>query len=112
MRTIVDTALPFFGLILCGFLCVRWRALDVASTKGLNAFVFWLALPALLLANVAGSALPDLLNPRLLAVFYGVNGLLYLGSFLWGRIAWGDPPGTAALRSLGVIWGKIGRAHV
>ena len=41
---------------------------------------FWLALPALLLTNAAAASLPQLLDLRLLGVFYGVNGLLYVGS--------------------------------
>jgi predicted permease len=105
---IVNTALPFFALILCGYLAVRLRVLDAAAARGLNAFVFWLALPALLLASVAASALADLLDGRFLAVFYGVNGLLYVTTFLVARLAWGDGAGLAALRSLGVIWGNYG----
>jgi predicted permease len=108
VRTIIDTALPFFALLLCGYMAVRWKILDAASARGINAFVFWLALPALLLANVAASSLPELLDLRLLGVFYGVNGLLYAGGFVVGRLVWGDAPGTAGLRALGVIWGNYG----
>lgn len=108
MRTILETAAPFFALLLCGYLAVRLRVLDAASARGLNTFVFWFALPALLLANVAASALPELLDWRLLAVFYGVNGLLYAFTYAVGRLGWGDPSGTAAVRSLGVIWGNYG----
>lgn len=108
MGVITDTALPFFALILCGYLAVRLRVLDAAAARGLNAFVFWLALPALLLASVAASKLAELLDGRFLAVFYGVNGLLYVAAFLIGRLAWADRAGQAALRSLGVIWGNYG----
>jgi malonate transporter and related proteins len=108
LRVIVDTALPFFALLLCGYLAVRWRLLDAAAARGINAFVFWMALPALLLKSVAAAPLPELLDPRLLGVFYGVNACLYALTFAVGRAAWGDPPGTAALRSLGVIWGNYG----
>jgi len=108
LGVIVDTALPFFALLLCGYLAVRLRVLDAASARGLNTFVFWMALPALLLRSVAASSLPELLDWRLLGVFYGVNACLYVLTFAVGRMAWGDPPGTAALRSLGVIWGNYG----
>jgi malonate transporter len=89
-------------------MAVRWKVLDSASARGLNTFVFWLALPSLLLSSVARSALTELLDWRLLSVFYGVNIILYVGSFLVGRLLWGDPPGVAGLRSLGVIWGNYG----
>src|SRR5215218_5801567 len=89
-------------------MAVRWKVLDSASARGLNTFVFWLALPSLLLSSVARSALAELLDWRLLSVFYGVNIILYVGSFLVGRLLWGDPSGVAGLRSLGVIWGNYG----
>jgi predicted permease len=87
---------------------VRWQVLDGASARGLNTFVFWLALPALLLVRVAASALPELLDWRVLGVFYGVNGLLYAVTFIIGYAFWHDKPGVAGLRSLGVIWGNYG----
>ena len=108
MRTIVDTALPFFALILCGYLAVGARVLDLAATRGLTAFVFWLALPALLVAKVGAAPLRDLLDPRPLAVFYGASFLLYGTTFALGRLAWRDPNGTAALRALGTVWGNYG----
>jgi predicted permease len=108
VRTIVDTALPFFALILCGFLAVRGRILDAAAARGLTLFVFSLSLPALLLAKVATASLPELLDWRLLGVFYGVNGFLYALTFAAGRLVWRDPPGAAALRALGVVWGNYG----
>jgi hypothetical protein len=33
VRTIVDTALPFFALILCGYLAVGARVLDAAARR-------------------------------------------------------------------------------
>lgn len=108
MRVIIDTALPFFALILCGYMAVRWRVLEGASARGLNTFVFWLALPSLLLSRVAGSSLPELLDWRLLSAFYGVNAVLYAGTFLIGRVVWRERPGIAGLRSLGVVWGNYG----
>ena len=79
-----------------------------AATRGLTAFVFWLALPALLVAKVGAAPLRDLLDPRPLAVFYGASFLLYGTTFALGRLAWRDPSGTAALRALGTVWGNYG----
>ena len=53
MATIVGVALPFFAVLLCGMLAARLRLLDDAGLIGLNAFVFWFALPALLFQKVA-----------------------------------------------------------
>ena len=97
-----------FALLLCGYFAVRCRFLDLPAARGINAFVFWLALPALLLARVAGSSLPELLDWRVLTAFYGVNACLFALTYAIGRAAWKDPPGTAAIRALGVIWGNYG----
>ena len=93
---------------LCGYFAVRCRFLDLPAARGINAFVFWLALPALLLARVAASSLPELLDWRVLTAFYGVNACLFALTYAIGRAAWKDPPGTAAIRALGVIWGNYG----
>ena len=55
MATIVGVALPFFAVLLCGMLAARLRLLDDAGLIGLNAFVFWFALPALLFQKVAAT---------------------------------------------------------
>lgn len=108
MTVLTDSVLPFFALIAAGFLLVRLRTMDQVAARGLNAFVFWLALPALLFRSVAGAPLADLFNGRFLAVFYGVNALLYLGVFLVGWRLLQEPAGTAAIRALGTIWGNYG----
>ena len=46
-------ALPFFAVLLCGMLAARLRLIDDAGLIGLNTFVFWFALPALLFHKVA-----------------------------------------------------------
>ena len=52
MAVILGVALPFFAVLLCGMLAARLRLLDDAGLMGLNAFVFWFALPALLFHKV------------------------------------------------------------
>ncbi len=39
---------PFFALVLCGYLAARWRLLPLEAIGGLNAFVLYFALPAML----------------------------------------------------------------
>ena len=48
-------ALPFFAVIAAGYAALRWGYVDRASVAGLNTFVFYIALPALLLDKVAAA---------------------------------------------------------
>ncbi|MDQ3911648.1 MAG: AEC family transporter [Actinomycetota bacterium] len=49
MRSVLDTAWPYFAQIFCGYGAVRFRLLNEAGVAGINTFVFHFALPAFLL---------------------------------------------------------------
>lgn len=68
---------PIFALVFAGFLAGRLGVLSVNASTGLNAFVVWLALPALLFQTVAKAHWSDLWLPGFIAAF-GLSGLLTL----------------------------------
>lgn len=45
---ILLVTLPFFALVLAGFVAARWRLLPLEAIPGLNSFVLFFALPAML----------------------------------------------------------------
>ena len=53
MQSILETVLPIFGLILCGYLVGRRGWMSEEAIKGLNTFVFYFAIPALLFRAMA-----------------------------------------------------------
>ena len=72
MPPILATTLPFFALILCGYLAARQGVLgETADTAvaGLNAFVLFFALPCLLFRFGMNTPVIDLLNPSVLGVY-------------------------------------------
>lgn len=75
MQAILSVTVPFFALVLCGFLAARARVLPEAAIPGLNAFVLFFALPCMLFRFGAATPVGQLLNPITLAV-YGLAGLL------------------------------------
>jgi len=77
LATIVGVALPFFAVLLCGMLAARLRLLDDAGLIGLNAFVFWFALPALLFQKVATTAFDRLTDWTLYVGYEGSCLLVY-----------------------------------
>jgi hypothetical protein len=69
MQAILAVTVPFFALVLCGYLAARARVLPEAAIPGLNAFVLYFALPCMLFRFGASLPLQQLLNPVVLAVY-------------------------------------------
>ena len=69
MQAILAVTVPFFALVLAGWLAARRGVLPESAIPGLNAYVLYFALPCLLLRFGAGTPVIDLLNPWLLAVY-------------------------------------------
>ena len=69
MQAILAVTVPFFALVLAGWLAARQGVLPETAIPGLNAYVLYFALPCLLLRFGMGAPVLDLLNPGLLAVY-------------------------------------------
>jgi len=74
MSAILAVTVPFFALVLCGYLAAHFRVLPQSAIPGLNTFVLYFALPCMLFRFGAGTPFADLLDPALLVV-YGVCAL-------------------------------------
>src|SRR5881397_2222772 len=69
MQAILAVTIPFFALVLAGYLAAQRRVLPESAIPGLNAFVLFFALPCLLFRFGANTPLLELLNPVVLAVY-------------------------------------------
>ncbi len=78
MPAILAITVPFFALVLCGYLAAHFRVLPESAIPGLNTFVLYFALPCMLFRFGAGTPFAELLNPALLVV-YGVCALSMVG---------------------------------
>jgi len=82
MQAILSISIPFFGLIFCGWGARRWNLLPQEAVVGLNAFVFWFALPALLFYKLATTPEVTQFDPDLLIAYSGAGLIVYaLGAF-------------------------------
>jgi malonate transporter and related proteins len=68
MQPILAVTLPFFALVLMGYAAAHRRLLPESAIPGLNAFVLYFALPALLFRFGMNTPIGQLLNPVVLAV--------------------------------------------
>jgi malonate transporter len=111
MIEIALTTVPFFGLVLCGWIAARTRRLPAESVAPLNGFVLWFALPAMLFRFVAETPVTAILDPRV-ALAYAAGGLAVYAStaaLLRRRLAssWVDS-GFGALAAAWPNWGYMG----
>jgi malonate transporter len=69
MQSILAVTIPFFALVVCGYLAAQRRVLPEAAIPGLNAFVLYFALPCMLFRFGMTTPVRELLDPVLLAVY-------------------------------------------
>jgi hypothetical protein len=68
MQPILAVTLPFFALVAMGYAAAQRRVLPESAVPGLNAFVLYFALPAMLFRFGMNTPIGQLLNPVVLAV--------------------------------------------
>jgi malonate transporter len=76
MQPVINVTLPFFALVFCGWLAARRHILPESAIPGLNAFVLYFALPCLLFRFGMNTAVAQLLNPSVLAVWFACASLI------------------------------------
>lgn len=99
---------PVFLIITAGYAAVRSGYVEDGSLRGLGAFVFKIAMPALILAAVTGSPLGHTLNPRYLLGYGGTTLALFFLSYLLARRVFRREITPAAVRALGVAGSNTG----
>ena len=69
MQDIFAVTVPFFALVLLGWLAARGHALPESAIPGLNAYVLFFALPCLLFRFGSSLPLARLADPALLGIY-------------------------------------------
>mgnify|MGYP001070472250 CR=1 FL=1 len=108
MHAVFNLALPLFALIFTGYGAGRWGRLGATAIGGLTHFVFYFALPALLITKISEAPLQALFDPRLLLSYYGAGLTLYAITYGLGRLLFPARPAIYALRSLAVTFSNVG----
>ena len=78
MQAILTVTIPFFALVLLGYLAAQRRLLPQSAIPGLNAFVLYFALPCLLFRFGASMPFAQLIDPVLIGV-YALGALVIVG---------------------------------
>lgn len=104
MQTSLAVVLPLFALILCGFAFARGRVIGPEGVKGLSAFVFNLAIPALLFRSMAIGLPQDGAGPGILYTYYLGGLVMFALSMLIGRLAFGLDLARQALMAITAVF--------
>lgn len=98
MLTVFEATLPVFGLVFCGWIAARRRMLSDEAVSGINAFVFWFALPAMLFRVVSAHPLTQFADLRYFLAYTSVALLVF---FLSRRLSPLLRPGADASHRTG-----------
>lgn len=85
MHTVLNAALPVFGLMLLGFLAGRSGRFEPSATDTLNRFAFNFALPALIFIAMAKAAPDQLRQLSFLAAFAGGIAITWMAGYALSR---------------------------
>jgi predicted permease len=107
MQAILGVTIPFFALVLCGYLAGRSRVLPEATIPGLNLFVLYFALPCMLFRFGASLPVGQVLNPVVLVITL-ITAITLVGATIALTRSDAVPMPDAALGALTVVWPNTG----
>jgi hypothetical protein len=108
MQSIFDNALPFFALIFCGYGAGRLGLLDKTAAAGVNTFVFYFALPALLFDLMSTSPLAKVVNGPFIGAYVTASLAVFAVAALTGRALFSIGRGEAAVQGLAAVLANTG----
>ncbi len=108
MQETFGATLPFFALILCGYVA-RWLGvMGDGSAKVINNFVLYFALPALLVRTLAGLPISTLLAPDFLIAWTAVGAALFALVVISARRAMRQTGPDAVVQAATASLGNVG----
>ena len=108
MLSILDTALPFFALIFCGYGAGRLRLLDETAAAGVNTFVFYFALPAFLFGLMSSSPIGKVVNVPFIGAYVTASVALFALTALVGFRLFEMGRAEAAVQGLAAVLANTG----
>ncbi len=107
MQTILTITVPFFALILAGYVAARREWVPTAAVPAFNGFLIFFAVPAMLFRFASNLPFAEIANGRLF-VAWSVAGLAVLLFTAWLARRRGDRVRDAAFFALAASVGNLG----
>jgi len=103
VNTILGVTLPFFALILFGYVAARRRWVPSEAVPAFNGFLLYFAVPAMLFRFAAGTPFQEIANFRYFIAWSVAGVVAVVLVALAARRFWGEPMREAAF--LGLVGG-------
>jgi len=87
MAPILSVTIPFFALVLCGYLAARSKLLPASAIPGLNIYVLYFALPCMLYRFGASLPVAQLIDASVIAVWLSAALAMVFGTIALTRSA-------------------------
>ncbi len=88
MFAVLEVTLPVFALVFCGYLASARSLLPDRAVEGINAFVFWFALPAMLFRVIGLRPIAELVDLTFALGFLATGFLIFGITALMARKGW------------------------
>ncbi|HJU30763.1 MAG TPA: AEC family transporter [Hyphomicrobiaceae bacterium] len=108
MLSILNLALPFFGLIFIGFACGKLKKLPDDGLAWMNFFIFYVALPALFFRILSQTPLERLARLDFVAATTLATACAFTLSYAIGLIAGRGELGGATVSAVAGGFGNVG----
>ncbi|KPF43778.1 AEC family transporter [Rhizobium sp. AAP43] len=108
MADILALVLPFFGLILIGFVVAKLKHQTAETLGWLNVFIIYVALPALFFKLVSRTPIEDLAQVDFIAADLFGTYLVFALAFLIGRYIRRNRFDECVIQGFGGAYGNIG----
>ncbi|MFM2281636.1 MAG: hypothetical protein RLZZ444_3867 [Pseudomonadota bacterium] len=108
MAEIAALVLPFFGLILLGYVAGKWRKLPEVALGWLNFFIIYVSLPALFFKIIGRTPVEELTRFDFILTSLAATYTLFALIYLVGRYVRGNPVGESTIQGLAAAYGNIG----
>lgn len=108
MDAVLNVVLPVFGIMLAGYLAGRFNLLGESSGEALNAFVYYVSLPALFIVSMSRVEVSQIFDTQyLLAVGGSILGTFGL-AMLIATFAFPNRIGALGLHGLTAVFSNTG----
>ena len=108
MGEITGLVLPFFGLILIGYVVAKFKKEPAEALGWLNIFIIYVSLPALFFKLIARTPIAELTRFDFIAADIAATYSVFLLLFLVALLIRRAPIAEATVQALGGAYGNIG----
>ncbi|MCW9040268.1 MAG: AEC family transporter, partial [Rhodospirillales bacterium] len=108
MNIAITIILPVFAMVVAGYWAARRGLITQAGVGGLTAFIYYVAMPALLFRSMAQGIPWGTLNPGILYAYYGGCFLVFLAAWAAGRLFPAVTDSERPIMAMGAIYSNLG----